>query len=247
MKLELLEELGLSQGQIAVYRAVLELGTSGLNGIQEKTGIERRNIYDILNKLIERGLISYTVEKGRRTYQCTHPRTLSEQIKERQERLKMLNEQLPDVQKLFSEAKPGIRAEVFRGDEGIKTIFEEVLEYSCCHVLGGNSFKGYVVSKSLQRWFKHWMDRRVKQKHVMYDLVDYGTFLKEQPPEEDSEKSYYHYAQLPPDLRSPMVVLIYGDKVAQILWGQQSFAFVLESEEIRESFMRYFHYFWPKK
>jgi hypothetical protein len=41
-----------------------------------------------------------------------------------------------------------------------------------------------------------------------------------------------------------MVVLIFGDKVAQILWHEQPFAFVLESGEIRESFMKYFHYFW---
>ncbi len=28
-----------------------------------------RNIYDILNKLIERGLVSYTIEKGKQTHQ----------------------------------------------------------------------------------------------------------------------------------------------------------------------------------
>ena len=67
MDLNQLKELGLSKGQISVYSAVLELGISSLNKIQEKTGIERRNIYDILNKLIEKGLISYTVEKGKRT------------------------------------------------------------------------------------------------------------------------------------------------------------------------------------
>ena len=63
MNLDNLKELGLSSGQIQVYAAVLDLGISTLNKIQEKTGIERRNIYDILNKLIEAGLISYTVEK----------------------------------------------------------------------------------------------------------------------------------------------------------------------------------------
>ena len=53
MTLEILRKIGLSEGEIKVYNALLDLGTSSLNQIHEKTGIERRNIYDILNKLIE--------------------------------------------------------------------------------------------------------------------------------------------------------------------------------------------------
>jgi hypothetical protein len=41
-----------------------------------------------------------------------------------------------------------------------------------------------------------------------------------------------------------MVIIIFGNKVAQILWAKQPFAFVIESEEIRESYMGYFDYFW---
>src|SRR3990167_4418050 len=84
MNLRNLKELGLSDGQIAVYSATLELGISTLNSIHEKTGIERRNIYDILNKLIERGFISYTLENGKRTYQCTHPNKILGAIEEKE-------------------------------------------------------------------------------------------------------------------------------------------------------------------
>src|SRR3989344_6210907 len=101
MNLDSLKELGLSKGQIRVYTAVLELGISTLNKIQEKTAIERRNIYDILNKLIEAGLISYTIEKGKRTYQCTHPNKLLEEIKEKKSKLKELANQIPHIQNLF--------------------------------------------------------------------------------------------------------------------------------------------------
>jgi len=41
MNLNHLKELGLSDGQISVYSAVLEIGNSTLNKIQEKTGIEK--------------------------------------------------------------------------------------------------------------------------------------------------------------------------------------------------------------
>ncbi len=76
-----LKEIGLSDGEVKVYTAVLELGIASINKIHEKVGIERRNIYDILNKLIEKGLVSYTLEKQVKVYQCTYPGKIAEEIK----------------------------------------------------------------------------------------------------------------------------------------------------------------------
>ena len=58
------------------------------------------------------------------------------------------------------------------------------------------------------------------------------------------KKYYYKYCTLPKNLKSPMVIIIFGNKVCQILWSNQSFGFVLESKEIKDSFMKYFDYFW---
>lgn len=241
MKIDGLKEIGLSNGEIEVYSAVLNLGISNLNKIQEKTGIERRNIYDVLNKLIEKGLVSYTIEKGKRTYQCTHPDKLLEEIKKKENSLKELENQIPDIKTLFSAKKPGIRAEVFRGNESIKALMDEMLEYKETYWIGGNSG---IEKTSLNFWFKHWMTRRIEGKRWLYDLSDYGTSLENI---KSSKKDYYEKQWLPKNLSSPMNVAIFGDKVAQILWSDQSFAFVLESKEIKESFMKYFEYFWKKK
>jgi len=238
-----LKELGLSNGEIEVYSAVLDLGISTLNKIQEKTGIERRNIYDILNKLIERGLVSYTLERGKRTYQCTHPDKILEEIKKKENSLNELKNQMPDIKTLFNAKKPGIRAEVFRGNEAIKALMNESLNYKEQYWIGGNSG---VESTNLKTWFYHWMNERAQKKIWMYDLFDHGTFLEGYEPEKikENKKRYYKWCELPKDLSSPMVILIFGNKVVQILWSDQSFAFVLESEEIKDSFMKYFNYFW---
>src|SRR3989344_1206469 len=187
MNLDKLKELDLSNGQIKVYEAVLELGIASLNGIQEKTGIERRNIYDILNKLIERGFVSYTLEKGKRTYQCTSPNKLSEEIKRKANALAELENQIPSLKEAFNISRPETRAEVFRGNESIKSLLKEVLEH---------------------------------------------------------KESSYEHKQLPAGMYIPMVIIIFGNKVAQITWGEQSFAFVLESNKIKQSYMKYFNYFW---
>lgn len=247
--LERLTELDLSEGQVRVYKAVLELGVASLKKIQEKTGIERRNIYDILNKLIQRGLVSYTIEKGKQTYQCTHPNKILGEIEQKEKTLKQLKDEIPRIKDLFNLSKPDIRAEIYRGNEAIKSLLNEVLEHKESYWLGGNNFnQRKAVPESLVIWFQQWMKKRMEQKHMMYDLIGPGTVLEglhlNEP--EKQRKVYLKVQRLPEDLQMPMVAIIFGNKVAQVLWGQQSFAFVLESEEIKDSFMKYFQYFWRK-
>ena len=247
MNLENLNEIGLSKGEIKVYSAVLELGISNLNKIQEKTGIERRNIYDILNKLIDKGLVSYIIERGKRTYRCTHPNKILEEIKSKEKNLLFLKQQIPEIVQKFKSEKPEVNAEVYRGNESIKSLLNEVLDYKESFWMGGNSFERYsTVPKSLEIWFTNWMERRIEKKHIMYDLVSYGTSLKGLEPNKINKhkKSYYKYCQLPKDLYVPMVILIFGNKVAQILWSEKSFAFIMESEKIKNSFIKYFKHFW---
>ncbi len=247
MKLHNLKEIGFSEGQITVYSAILELGISTLNKIQEKTGIDRRNIYDIINKLIERGIVSYSIERGKRTYQCTNPNNILEEVKKRESALKEIENQIPQIKSLFENSKPEIRTETFRGNEAIKSVLAEILKYKESFWIGGNNFENYkAVPSNLQIWFEHWMKERVAEKHKMHDLVSYGSFLKGLEPNKESKhkKSYYEYKQLPKGMYTPMVIIIFGSKVAQIIWGVQSFAFVLESNKIKESYMKYFDYFW---
>lgn len=247
MELPQLKELGLTEGQIKVYTSVLEMGVSGVQKIQEKTALERRAIYDILNKLIEKGLISYTEEKENRKYQCTHPRILKETIKDKQKSLSDLYAKIPDITQLYNYNRPSIRAEVYRGNAAMRTLLEEALDYPATYWIGGNSGVEQ-CSEEMRLWFKRWTKKRVEQKKRMYDLVDFGTFLEDFPPKDIKKHkvNYYKYCQLPKNLSSPMVIIIFGNKVVQVLWSKQSFGFVIDSKEIRESFMKYFNYFWKE-
>lgn len=254
MNLSYLQKIGLSSGETKVYGAVLELGISTLGKIQEKTGIERRNIYDILNKLIEKGLISYTTEKGKKTFQATHPSKIFSLLDEKKKAVEEVKSEikphLAELEELYNQSKAVPSAEIFRGAEAIKALLEEVLEHKESYWMGGNSFENFSAPKSLQEWWFHnWMARRAEQKHLMYDLVSHGTFIKEinglEPDNIKSHKKlYYKCNDLPKGMFVPMVIIIFGNKVAQVQWGEQPFAFVIESKKIQESFMIYFKHFW---
>ncbi len=245
MELPELKELNLTAGQVKVYQAILELGSAGIQKIQEKTALERRAIYDILNKLIEKGFVTYTQEKTNRKYQCTHPRNLKEAIEQKQKTLETLHQKLPKITDLFTYSKPEIRAEVYRGNDAMKALLNEALEHKATYWIGGNSGVE-TCSEEMRLWFKRWTKKRVAAGKFMYDLVDHGTHLEDFKPNDikKHKKFLYKYCSLPKNLQSPMVMILFGNKVAQVLWSKQSFAFVLDSKELNDSFMKYFNFFW---
>ena len=105
MDLKELEILGLTRGEIKVYSAILHIGSSSINNIHEKTGMERRAIYDIINKLIEKGLISYTTERGKRTYQCAPISRIREEIKNKKEELEKFEKTIPQIEEIYKSKK----------------------------------------------------------------------------------------------------------------------------------------------
>ena len=59
----LLEKLGLTKGEIKIYFALNELGKATVGPIGEKSKVSKSKIYDILNKLIEKGLVGYIIQQ----------------------------------------------------------------------------------------------------------------------------------------------------------------------------------------
>jgi len=66
MDTQILEDLGLTNAEIRVYVALLELGSSSAGKIIEKSGLQNSVVHRALNSLIEKGLISY-IKEGKRT------------------------------------------------------------------------------------------------------------------------------------------------------------------------------------
>lgn len=228
--------LGLTAGEIKVYCALLHNGTCGLNLIHEKTGLERRGIYDILNRLVEKGLVTYTVENKKRKYQCAPPGRILEETKRRTQDLHDIEKMVPEMESLFNSVKQEINFEIFRGKEGIKAVFDNMLNYTDNYFIGG---KWYVAQKMPAYW-KHYNKRRIEKR------VWWNNLLTHDAPRPPTTK-FLRSRALPKEFSgSPVVVFIYGDKVANVVWGENFFAFVMESKEIADNYRRYFKYLWNK-
>jgi len=73
IKEELLNEAGLSDKEAKAYLAILEMGSSTIKPISARAGIKRTSVYNFIDHLIELGLVSKSILRGRTYYQATSP------------------------------------------------------------------------------------------------------------------------------------------------------------------------------
>ncbi len=240
MYIELLRKVGLSEGEIKAYEALLQLGPASANQIHEKVGIERRNVYDILNKLIERGLVTYIDENKKRTFSLAHPRKILGYIEEKIAHLedikKEVEKDIAAVIKTFEASKPSLSAEVYRGMEGIKAVWEEMLNHKEIRWIGSGN---YVPTKFPVYWH-NWNKRRREKKIESYHLFRHEFKWKMI---ENVGKAKF----LPLEFsKNPTVIAVFGNKVVNFLFGEELFAFVIESQELAENYQQYHEYLWNK-
>ena len=58
-------KIGLTEGEAKVYIALTELGSSTVGPIVKKAKVAYSNVYDILNRLIEKGIVSFITKNKR--------------------------------------------------------------------------------------------------------------------------------------------------------------------------------------
>lgn len=127
----ILKNFGLSQKEIAVYLALIELGPSSVRDISAKSKINRGTSYDILKSLIEIGIVSYYNKESKQYFMAEPPEKLLGAIDQKKEDLeevrKNLENSLPLIKTLFEKqgGKPSVK--LYEGSKGIKQILEDVL------------------------------------------------------------------------------------------------------------------------
>ena len=65
---EILKDLGLLENELAIYLALLKIGSSTAATIADKTGLYRPYVYDNLNRLMEKGIVSVVLKDNKKHF-----------------------------------------------------------------------------------------------------------------------------------------------------------------------------------
>ncbi len=233
MNEKLLESAGLTKLEIKVYLAILDLGSALVGVISRKSGAHRRSVYDVLDRLIEKGLVSYILTNNRRYYQATNPERLTELIKEKQNNIAEI---LPELMLKFNLAKEKQETNFFRGKEGLKTIFYDQLnEGKTICIIGGSEQAAEVIRYFFEKYDKERIRKKIKVK-ILFSR-EAKSKIKRIPLSE--------IRFLPEGFGGLASTNIYGNKVAIIVWSRTNpLGILIKQKEVAESYLKYFELLW---
>ena len=78
-----LESIGLNKSEIKVYVSLLKIGASSTGPIIKESKTANSKIYEVLDKLIQKGLVSFFVKENVKHYKATNPKMLLDFLEEK--------------------------------------------------------------------------------------------------------------------------------------------------------------------
>jgi len=239
-----LQDLGLSEKEVAVYLASLELGPATAQQLAKHSKILRSTTYVQIESLMKKGLMS-TYEQDKKTLFAPESpaglkRLLQEQQRAVEAKAEDLNTLLPNLIRMFESAgeRPVVR--FFEGKEGIESVREEALQVKSKELLVIYSYEKFreIFSKEeLASYSKRRIESKI-QSRIIYTHV------------EEPEPNYSPLPLAEVQFLSPEVlnvksdVLIYDNRVAFIVLDKTLHSVVIESNSIAATMRGIFEYFW---
>jgi len=247
--MEILRDIGLTEAEIKVYLALLELGSTSTGPIVDKSGVSSSKIYEILERLIQKGLASFVIQSGIKHFEAADPKRILDYVEEKESRLKLqkkkVQEILPELL-LKKQLSKSSEAKIFRGIKGLKTVFSETLDL----LKKGDTFLAMGIpsrTDTVNRFFVHWNIERAKREiegKFLFDSRAKGelqTLTKNNPL---AESKFLPLGDL-----QPAAINIAGDRV--IIFPSESekdpLLIVIDNKEIADSFRQQFNNYWNQK
>jgi len=246
MELSLLRKIGLTEGEIRVYSALLSLGNSPTGKIMKKSGISSSKIYLILEKLIRKGLASYITKNNVKHFQITNPKTILDYIdKEKQEleeTKKQINHLIPEITTQMKKEEEE-SAQIYKGVKGIRVAYFNILN----ELKRGEEYCFFAVSLE-EAQDKHVMDfisnfHRIRvEKGINVRVISKTEIEKLYKQKHVLGKNYKirHY-----ELTLPIGVVIGETRILYIFFGSnEPTAHEIISKEITKKYQDFFDKIW---
>jgi len=239
-----LRNLGFSPKEANVYLALLELGRSTVSEIARHANINRTTGYDILDNLVNRGLVSLTGKKPRQEYVAESPDRLEKLYKEAIEKnadyLKTATELIPQLKSIHNvSGRPRVR--FYEGTDGLMEVYEDTLT-------SHEPIRAYATVDDMYRalpgYFPKYFKRRTAKGISIRAIVprtQIGMELAARNREEARETALipfdrFHFS---PEIN------VYDTKVMIASW-REKLGIIIESAEIADAMKKIYELAWAE-
>lgn len=236
-----LERLGLNKNEAKVYLGLLQLNKASAADLVKKVGVHRNIIYDNLEKLIEKGLVSFVEEEGKKLFIAEDPQSIIEFLEAEKsqidKKITNANSIIPQIAQLLTSKEEASDVKVFRGVWGVKSLLTEILNYkeNWCLGMANESVEviGEIFWKNYNAKIK---DKNIKEKFLLNEEFEDTHFFEKNP--------NIQWRKLPKELSQNIEIIMFGEMVSFFIYEKQPSAILIKDKSLFKLFMNQFNYLW---
>ncbi len=234
-------DVGLTPGEAKVYLAMIHIGPSRVGKIVEMSGVSQSKIYNVLDRLILKGLASYNLQDNIKYFQSLEPSRLHEYIQRKEDEVRRQKEALTqiisDLSKNVNAAKRST-SEIFMGERSLRSAYMTLLS---------DSKRGDIL-----RYFYPYPNAHENASPFYSRFYKYqkSKGLVERGIVNSDFKNSHHFKEIPKDVKLrhvnfplPGTIDIFADKLLIIDWKTIT-GILITSSEIAGIFVDYFDSIW---
>lgn len=243
MNTTVLKKIGLTENEVKIYLHLLKAGSSTAYDISKETGIYRVHVYDKLEQLMNKGLVTHIYQGAKKFFQATPPTKIKHYLED-QKRVLELQEQeidslLPELEAMANLPKEDTIVEVFKGNEGLKYFLKDIITAGKEVLITGIDDRKYqdALPVFMPQYFRDLKRFGIKERVITLKRKGIFLFSKSLAPTTS-------YRFLKQKQFNPTNTFVYGDKAVIVSWGTPVTAVMIKNKEIAETYRNHFEYLW---
>jgi sugar-specific transcriptional regulator TrmB len=249
MNEDVLKEIGLTDSEIKVYLALLELGDSTRSDIVSKSKISGSKVYDVLEKLREKGLVSLYIRDKVKHFKSTNPKQILYYLDDKKQNISFVEEQakkiIPNLMLQFQSSKEEQEVELLSGLKGLEIIFREQIDLlkkgETCYVIGGTRGMDETAVVAFFQKIHELREKKGIKTRMLYNIRQ-----KSSANNNYSSRKYQGTETRYIEHTSPVAINIFKDRTVIIIFSMKITAIHMKSQDIANSFMEYFNILWKQ-
>ena len=240
-----LEKIGLTRNEANVYIALLRLGQTTTGPLVKESKVSRSKVYDILERLKNKGLISYILKENIKYFSASNPRNIIDYLSSREDEIrkskKIIEGILPSLDLYQNIGKEKRIAEIYIGYKGMENIFNVLIDEldpnEKWYALGAG--KAGETNIRIRRYFDRLHKKRIEKgvkSLIIFNETSRGSF----PTQENSKYVEARYL----NQSTPAAINIYKNNTIIAILVENPISILISKKEVAESFKEHFKIMW---
>ncbi|KKU48797.1 hypothetical protein A3H10_01580 [Candidatus Uhrbacteria bacterium RIFCSPLOWO2_12_FULL_46_10] len=244
---KILSDIGLPEATIRIYTQLLQGGSLSARQLAENLGLPRPSVYDNLKLLRQRGLVVERQEDNKKIFQLDDLKNLPQLLQERIDKLTQdkgeINDLLPTLARQGRTIEPKIR--FYSGVDGVKQVLRDMLWYHDIETL-----TMWPISEMVEILGADYLAtlnrRRIRQRISIRGIWPHDKIvsLKKYPFLGVGGQHLRELRLAPAGITWNMSYWLYADKVAFISSRQETFGFIVHSQDFADLIKAPFEIVW---